>query len=234
MRRWMVVLTGVVVVVVVAVGAGLVLRDDAPPPLSIDDIAAGDGGSTSAGLEGQWTIAANSDSQAGLRIVEDRFGGLDDNTAVGRTPAVSGELTVGGDKVTAGMFRIDLSELEFTDDPGISVANRSEYLRTKALETDRFPTATLELAEPLPLPALPASGQVATASITGDFTLHGVTVERRFAVEVKRSGSRIVLATAAPVSVDLADHDIDVPVIEGVSEVRDTGEFEFVVVLRRT
>ena len=231
------VIAGVVVFVVMAAGAAWWLgRDTAPPPMSVDDVAASAGGPSSGGttsLDGTWTVDPASESQAGLRIVEDRFGGLRDNTAVGRTPAVTGSLTVDGTTVAAGSFTADLSKIEFSDDPGLPVASRSTYLRTKSLETDRFPDATFELTEPVRLASLPADGQTVTLAVRGDLTIHGVTRPVLFRVAAKPSGSTVALATAKPVPVKLADHDIDVPELRNVSKVRGTGEFEFLVVLRR-
>lgn len=237
-RRTIVIVTALVLGAVLAGAGWWFTRDTAPPPLSVDGVSAdgsdstdGSGSGAAADLDGTWTVASGPDTQAGLRIEEDRFGGLADNTAVGRTGAVTGELTVADRTITDGQFAVDLSTIEFTDDPGIPVASRSEYLRTKALETDRFPDVTFALTEPVDLDELPADGKTVTASVTGDFTLHGVTVPMTFDVDAKRIGDRVVLATSSPVSVVLADHNIEVPVIPNVSEVRDTGAFEFVVVL---
>lgn len=88
MRR--VVIVSIVVVALAGGGAAWWLtRDTAPPPLSVDDVGQQESsGPMTTGLDGSWTVEKGSDSQAGLRIVEDRFGGLRDNTAVGRTSAV--------------------------------------------------------------------------------------------------------------------------------------------------
>lgn len=226
-----------ILVVVLAGGATAwwLTRDTAPPPMSVDDVSQREStGPTTTDLDGWWTVEKGSGSQAGLRIVEDRFGGLPDNTAVGRTPSVTGELSIAGTTVSSGSFRVDLSKIRFTDDPGLSVANRSKYLQTKSLETDRFPDALFELTKPIRLSQLPRPGKRVVASATGDLTLHGVTRSVTFDVEAKPVGSTVVLATADPVRVKLADHGIDAPEIPGLSKVRDTGEFEFLVVLRRT
>lgn len=236
MRR-VVIVCSVVVVALVAGGGWWFTRDTAPPPMSVDDVAAsGSGGSAgagSAGLDGTWSVAKGSDSQAGLRIVEDRFGGLRDNTAVGRTTAVTGSAIAEGRTVSKASFTVDLSKVRFSDDPGLDVANRSTYLRTKSLETDTYPNATFTLTEPIRLSRTPADGATVTASATGTLTLHGVDKRVTFDVDAKVDGSRVVLATAKPVPVKLADYGIDAPEITGLSKVRGTGQFEFVVVLRR-
>lgn len=67
----------------------------------------------------------------------------------------------------------------------------------------------------------------------GILTLHGVTRSVTFDVEARVVGETVVLATAEPVAVKLADHGLDAPEITGVSKVRGTGAFEFLVVVRR-
>lgn len=225
---------------VIAVIAGATVwwlgRGDDPPPLSLDDApAAAEDASplAPADLDGTWSVAPGSASQAGLRIEEDRSAGLPDNTAVGRTEDVSGTLVVRDGTVTEARFEVDLSTLEFSDDPGIPVADRSEYLRTRALETDRFPTASFVLTEPIEVPSDLLDGARTSVSATGALTLHGVEASTTLDLDVEVVGDEVRLATREPVTVRLADHDIEPPVIEGVSEVAPEGSFELLVVLAR-
>lgn len=228
-----------VVVAIVAVGAGVFVltRPDAPPPLAIDDVAASAEG-TAAGtsdlsdLDGTWRVVAGDDTVAGLRIDEERAAGLGAHTAVGRTGEVTGSLVVTDGEVSDGSFAVDLSAIEFTDDPGLPVANRSEYLRTKALETDEFPDARFELTEPVDLSEL-ADRTVRRAEVRGVLELHGVERPATIAVDVRFDGADVVLGTSEPVTVRLADHGIEAPEIPGVAKVAAEGSFEFVVVLQR-
>lgn len=230
----------VAVVVIGAAGALLLLRGgEEPPPLQVDDVAADD---TSApddadaardtDLDGEWAVVVGDDTVAGLRIDEERAAGLANHTAVGRTGAVDGSLTVVDDTITAGTFTVDLRQIEFTDDPGLPVADRSEYLRTRALRTDTFPTAGFTVTAPVELPDL--SEGTATVEIPGVLDLHGVEVERTLAVDVRVDGDEAVLGTTSPAPVRLSDHQIEAPEIPGVAKVVDEGQFEFVVVLRRS
>jgi polyisoprenoid-binding protein YceI len=224
------------IVVVGAVG-GLLWwtgRSEAPPPLSVDEVgadAAGAGAATDA-LDGRWEVVAGDDTLAGLRIDEERAGGLSTHTAVGRTGEVTGSLEVEGDEVRSGSFAVDLASLEFTDDPGLPVAERSTYLRSRALETDRFPEAVFTIDAPVPLPDL-ASGTAREVPVEGTLELHGVEQPMTLLVDVRRTGDDVVLGTTEPVVVRLSDHDIEAPSIPGVATVTDEGSFEFVVVLRR-
>lgn len=235
-------LIGAAAVLVVLAGAGFwwfVLRDDAPEELSVDSRSE-DGPSTTTGttpdtFDGTWVIATGGDTQAGFRIEEDFAGGVVGHTAVGRTPAVEGSITIGGTEVSDGTFTADLTALEFTDSPeGINVANRANALRSRGLETDQFPEATFTLTEPIDLGEIPADGETVTADATGDLTLHGVTRPATFTVEAKVEGNTIRVASADPIPVVLADHDIEKPSAPFVAGVADEGSFEFLLVLEQT
>jgi polyisoprenoid-binding protein YceI len=234
-------LIGAVIVVVLVGGAAFwyfVLRDDPPPELSVDSTRGDDAASTTVGttpasLDGAWTVQGG-DTTAGFRIVESFANGLTDHTAVGRSDDVTGSITIDGNQVTAGDFTVDLGGLSFSDSPGgLSVANRAIAMKGRGLETDRFPEASFELTAPIDFGKEPAAGETVTAKATGDLTIHGVTKEVTFDVEAKLVGDTIRVATADPVPVVLADHDIDKPTGGPVAEVADEGSFEFLVVLRQ-
>lgn len=230
MKRALVVVP-VVVVAVIAVAGFLWLRGgDEPAPLDVDDAASQPTAEPADSIAGTWTVEQGEDTVAGLRIDEERAAGLGDHTAVGRTGAVSGELTVEGETLTGGEFTVDLRSIEFTDDPGLPVANRSEYLRTSALETDTFPTATFTVGEPVALPEL---GAATVVEVPGTFELRGVSRPMTIPVEVRAGSDQVVIGTETPVTVRLSDHEITPPEIPGVAKVVDEGQFEFVVVLRR-
>ena len=229
-------LVGVVVLGVLGVVGWRSARSDAPPPLTVDDAAAtsaGTGqGSSSGDLDGRWQVVAGPGTVAGLRIEEDRSVALGDHTAVGRTGRVRGGVEVADGAVAAGSFTVDLSAIEFTDDPGLPVANRATYLRTHAIETDRYPTARFELDGPIRLPRF-TDGAARRVRVSGVLELHGVARPMEVLVDVRRAGGRVVLGTSAPVGVRLADHDIERPEIPGLSKVAEEGSFELVVVLER-
>lgn len=235
MKRAVVVIV-VVMVAAVAAGAFVLNRSDSPPPLAIDDVAGAEGTTARAAdladLDGTWRVVAGDDTVAGLRIDEERAAGLGAHTAVGRTGAVTGSLVVDDGRVTDGSFAVDLSTIEFTDDPGLPVANRSEYLRTKSLETDEFPDARFEITSPVDLTDI-AAGTVRSAKVRGVLELHGVERPAVIAVDVRFDGDDVVLGTSEPVTVRLADHGIEAPEIPGVAKVAAEGSFEFVVVLQR-
>jgi polyisoprenoid-binding protein YceI len=235
-RRTLGIIAGVAVLVVAAVGfAGwwFLIRDDAPPEADIDtagrtlDEEASGGASDDAagGIDGTWTVDTSvgsfedfSGTWAGYRV-EEELAGIGGNTAVGRTPNVTGTMTVAGDEVTAVDVDVDLTTLQ--SDSG----TRDGALRSRGLESDRFPTATFSLTQPLALPAGADTGERVTAQATGDLTIHGVTQPITLTVEAQLSGTTAAIVGQAPVR--LTDFDIDPPTGFSVLSIKEDGTFEF-------
>lgn len=227
----------VVAVVVVLVGAfwWFVLRDDSPEKLSVEgggsDTTQTTTGAVPTNLDGGWTIVAGGDSTAGFRITESFAGGLTDHEAVGRSSTVSGGIELAGTEVTGGEFTVDLTDLEFTDDPGIPVANRVNALQDRGLQISQFPEATFELTEPIDFGEVPEEGATVDATATGELTLHGVTNEITFPVQAVLRGNTISIGTNPDdlPEIVLADYDIEAPTGGPIAEVSDTGTFEFLI-----
>ena len=232
------------VVVLTLVVGGVVwftfLRDDPEPELSLDsgsdaDATAGadsaDPGEAPESFDGTWTVQTGGDTTAGFRIDESFAGGLADHTAVGRSPEVSGSIQVEGTTVTEGSFTVDLTAIEFTDDPGIPVANRVRAMENRGLETSRFPEATFTLTGPVELNALPEGESTVAAEAVGELTLHGVTREVTIPVEIGIDGATVRIVTADPVPIVLADFDIEKPTGGPIADIADEGSFEFLIEL---
>lgn len=222
--------------VVGVVGWWFLVRDDAPPPADIataaetlDGSAAGD--ASGDGVEGEWVVDTSigsfddfSGTFAGYRFDEE-LAGVGGNTAAGRTPDVSGTMTVAGDEVTGVDVEVDLRTLR--SDSGI----RDNALRTRGLESDRFPTASFSLVEPLALPAGVLDGERVTTAATGDLTVHGVTRELTVEIEAELSGGAAVVVGRA--SVRLGDFGIDPPTGLSVLSIEDEGLFELQIFFSR-
>ena len=115
------------------------------------------GSGTATGIEGTWTVAEATGSFpdfttfVGYRVNE-TLGSIGKTTAVGRTPDVTGTMTVSGTAITAVEMTADLTTLRSDDD------RRDGQLRRQAIETDDFPTSTFTLTEPIELGKVPAEG----------------------------------------------------------------------------
>ena len=244
-KKWIAAIVAVVIVAVAAVGVWyFVIRDDSPAAVSIDrasdalDDASSSGSSGSSGsaspaasLDGKWTVddsigsfADFSSSFAGFRVQEE-LAGIGAKTAVGRTPDVTGGMTIAGTTITEASFEVDMTTL--TTDSGL----RDNAIRQQAIETSRFPTATFRLTKPIALGSVPAEGTEVTVDATGDLTLHGVTRSVTIPLTAKRQGD--VIAVVGSLEIPFADHSISQPRAAAVLSVDDKGVMEIQLFLTK-
>jgi polyisoprenoid-binding protein YceI len=218
-RARIVVLAVVGVVVVLVAGGYAVLAltgDDAPPPPRLQGTPAQEGAAPAGA--GRWHPVAPAGSFVGYRV-DERYLGVGVRTAVGRTSAVSGTVTVSGDRVEGADLRADMTTVRSDQ------ARRDDALRSRAIETDRYPSARFTLAGPV---AVAAKARQAK----GALTLHG----RRAAIAVtvrgqRLSGGRLELVGSAPIR--FATFAIEPPSVAGLVTVSDHGVLEFRLVLAR-
>ncbi|HEX6619711.1 MAG TPA: YceI family protein [Solirubrobacteraceae bacterium] len=214
-----VVLAIVVVAVALVAGGYAVLAltgDDAPPPPRLQGRPAQEGAASPGA--GRWHPVAPAGSFVGYRV-DERYLGVGVRTAVGRTSAVTGAVTVNGDRVEDADLRADMTTVRSDQ------ARRDDALRHRAIETDRYPSARFTLAGPIAIGARPRRGK-------GTLTLHG----RRAAIAVtvrgqRLSGDRLELVGSAPIR--FAPFAIERPSVAGLVTVSDYGVLEFRLVLAR-
>lgn len=218
------------IVLTTLTGAGLVghqvVLGDAPAEVSLEATAGESPASprAEAGFEGRWEIDTAfgsfddfTSSFAGYRIDEE-IGGIGANTAVGRTPDVGGFLVIEGDAITQAEVTVNMQSLRSDE------SRRDDTLRDRALETDSFPTATFVLSDPIRIDAEPGPGEELEKQATGEFTLHGVTRTVTIPVSARWTGERITMVSSF--TVELADHDIEKPIVGRVLSVDDQGTVE--------
>lgn len=218
---------GIVAVVVLLAGGAVywfVLRDDAPPAPELGSDCDVVGDSTSA--DGDWEVVAGEDVYVGYRIQELFGGETIKKDAVGRTPAVTGTMTIEGGSVESVTIEADLSEL--ASDQG----RRDQYMNANGLQTDEFPDTSFETTGVTDLPTDPVAGTTVDATVTGDLTLHGETREVAVPVKACWAGDTIVVTGAAPIT--LADYSIDTPNVGGFVAVDDAGELELSLTFERS
>jgi polyisoprenoid-binding protein YceI len=161
-------------------------------------------------------------SFVGYRVQEE-LASIGGNTAVGRTPDVSGSVTIEGMTVTAAEITADLTTLKSDE------AQRDSQLRRQALETDRFPTATFSLTKPIELPAEAAKGAAVKVTATGDLTLHGVTRSVQIPLQARLETDRVVLIGSLEIT--FADYQMEKPNSFKVLSVADHGTLELQLLL---
>ena len=150
--------------------------------------------------------------------VQELFGGETIKvTAVGRTPAVEGTMTISGTQVTAVDITADMTQLKSDKAP------RDGQIKTRGIETDSFPTATFKLTQPITLPAAPEQGKEVDVTATGELTLHGVTKTVEIPLKASWNGDTIAVAGGADVA--FSDYAIEPPT-NAIVSVDDNGEFE--------
>jgi polyisoprenoid-binding protein YceI len=217
LKRKVGIVVGVVVLSFAIAGAAaywFVLRSTAAPPAALPTRALV---GSSATLNGTWRIQPGPGVFVGYRIHE-LFGGDALSRAVtGRTPAVSGQMTIGGSKVTAATVTGDMSQL--TSDEG----RRDRYIKTHGLDTATMPTATFRLTAAIDL-SHPAVGQVVRVLAHGALTLHGVTKPVAVPLQARWNGATVDVSGNLPIS--LGDYGIDPPNIAGLVKVDSNGQFE--------
>ncbi len=215
------------VVVVVALGAFGIwywfIRDDAPPPAALPDRPTVQ---PTSGPDGTYRVIAGNTTYAGFRIKEEFTVGT--HTAVVRTPAVTGSLTLQGQHVSGVSVTADLTQLVSKDSqpPGIpGLEGRISALQFQGLEISNFPKATFVETQPITLPTAPKTGAIVTVSAPGKLTLHGVTKD--VVVPIKATWNGAVIDATGSLPIHLADYSITAPSRPFVSVASDgTMEFE--------
>jgi polyisoprenoid-binding protein YceI len=187
--------------------------------------ASGSSTTTGVGLDGTWNVDPSigsfsdfSGSFVGYRV-EEELANVGAATAVGRTPDVTGSVTLSGTTITAVDLTADLSTLQSDK------SQRDGQLKRQALETSTYPTATFKLTQPIELGSVPAVGQVVQATATGDLTIHGVTKSVQIPVEARLSGN--VVTVTGSIEILFADYGIRQPTSFLVLSIADHGTMEF-------
>jgi polyisoprenoid-binding protein YceI len=226
-----------VLVLVLALGGGYLLftsrTSDSPAPAALDPAPStttgqatgttqADGAATP---DGTWQVS-NDGSYVGYRVKEQLAFLGSPNEAVGRSTAVTGTMTVAGDTVEAVRIEADLTRL--TSDE----TRRDNAIRERGLESERYPTATLELAEPIKLATAPVQDKEVRGQGKGRLTVHGVTREVDLDLTGRWSGSTIQVVGQLPVK--MSDYQIEAPRFGPVVSIEDSMAVDLKLVFERT
>jgi polyisoprenoid-binding protein YceI len=203
-------------------------------PSASADVATGasqapssDPGRGSTGLDGTWSVdqgVGSFDDFSGTFVgyrVREELASVGATEAVGRTPDVTGSMTIDGTTITAVDLTADLTTLQSDE------RNRDRQLARQGLETGQFPTATFALTQPIELGSIPANGETIDATATGDLTLHGETKRVDVPVQARLQDGVITVAGSLPVL--FSDYGMTPPSAMIVLSVEDNGVMEFQV-----
>lgn len=241
---------GVAVAALLVIGGAVFwfLRDDAPEDVDLDTAVKsvttttaknGDTSSTAAagsaatdGIDGTWKIDTTTGefdfesatgTFAGFRIKEE-LANIGSTTAVGRTNAVTGSMTIADNSVTAADFTVDLTTITTNN----SMRNRRVQ---DALETGSHPDATFTLTSPIVLPADAAVGGEINTTAKGDLAIHGVTKSVEFPLQAKLVNGTVV--AVGSIDVTFSDFGVEVPSSQMVLSVEDHGTLELQFLLTK-
>jgi hypothetical protein len=156
----------------------------------------------------------------GYRIDEE-LSGIGAYTAVGRTPEVSGTLTIDGTRVMSAVLTARLGTLRSD--------NGNRDARVRPLFADR--DATFELLAPVGFAEVPEEGQRVTAVATGILTIGDVSQELDVELAATVAGGRLVVTGA--MTIVLAEFGIVVPSAPVVLSVSDVAVIELQLYLTR-
>lgn len=236
-KRTKIILGGAAIAVVLLGVAGwwFFIRDDAPAAVSLDDaresvedepVAAdadagdGDGGT----LDGSWSVDPSigsfddfSGNFAGYRVDEE-LSTIGSTTGVGRTPGVTGTLTLDGATLSDAEVTVDLTQLESDE----SFRDRAAQ---SAIDTGSFPEAVFATTEPIELETDPAEGAAVATDAAGELTLHGETLPVVAAIEAELTGGTIIVT--GTIDIDMTDYGITPPQAGPVLNISDLAEIEF-------
>lgn len=235
---------GVVAAVVIVAGAGLFwyLNQPVPEEVSIESAVANvttsqppatdtteadttDTTVSAEGLDGVWTVdtsigefsfEAATSSFVGFRIDEE-LASVGATTAVGRTPVVTGSLSLSGTTIPETVISADLSEI-------VTNASRRDRAAKQALDTEAFPTTTFTLSSPIEIGVIPAEGEPVQVNAVGELEIRGVTQTITIPLEAQLVGELIVVVGA--VEIIFADWGVEMPTAPGVVSVEDHGILE--------
>ncbi len=204
----------------------------AAPPDGATDSTAG-GGDTAAGIEGTWTVDpgigeftvedGTTATFAGFRIDEE-LRGIGSTVAVGRTPGVTGSVTIEGTTLTAAELTVDMTAIDSNEE-------RRERPIQQALGTGTNPEATFVLAAPVELGEGAASGDPVEVTVTGVLTINGVTNPVTIPLEAQIVEDMILVVGSTDIV--FADYDVSVPSAPVVLAVEDHGVVEVQIWLAR-
>ena len=163
-------------------------------------------------------------SFVGFRIDEELVG-IGGKTVVGRTPDVSAQFTINESEIVSSeesrpTVTVDMTTL-ITDD-----ANRNNAIKRQAIETSKFPEASLVITESIDFSSATDLEAGFTTEIFVDLTIHGVTRQETIEVTASFDGSRIlVFGNLGPIL--LSDYEIEKPRSAVVLSVEDNALMEF-------
>jgi len=236
--RTRLVLISLAIAIVGAAGVWwFIIRSDAPPPVSLEEAVSAATSSTAPGnpeptdatrgrvdIDGTWSVVVGNGSFAGYRV-EEELARIGFTEAAGRTESMRASLEIEDGTVVSVQVQVDMQSLRSDSD------RRDGAIKSQALETDAFPTASFELTGAVALPDSAANGEPFTIAATGDLTVHGVTRSIVLDLEAQLVGDTIAVIGSTEILFE--DYSIDQPRSLVLLSVDNHGLMEFQLLFER-
>ena len=149
------------------------------------------------------------------------------NMAVGRTPQVTGEVSLdpsAPQNSTLGAFTADISQFASDSD------RRDNAIRGRFLKSSRYPNVTFNATAIEGLPATYQDGQEITFKISGDLTIRDVTKPVTFDVTAMLNGN--TLSGEAVTTILMSDFGFGPISIAGILNTEDEAKVTLMFVAR--
>jgi polyisoprenoid-binding protein YceI len=149
------------------------------------------------------------------------------NTAVGTTSVVRGEIFVDRARPAnsrIGTVTVDISQFRSDSE------RRDNAIRTRWLESARFPTAEFTTTSITGLPETYQDGREVPVQITGNLKIRDVTRPVTFASSIKLDGTTLTVTGAT--TIKMTDFGFDPPSILGILRSENEAKLEFRFVAR--
>lgn len=178
------------------------------------------------GMDGTWVVVPGSGdaaqrSQAGYRADQALL--WETVTVSGRTTGVTGSLTVVGGSLQSATFAVEVASIQSPHH-----GRDNKFRSQDVMDTGKFATAQLKIADPVDLSAVPDDGAPASMQIAAALTLKGVTRQAAVRLDVQRSGDHVVVV--GQIQLNFADYNISPPSPPaGILQVQPIASVEFLV-----
>jgi len=152
-------------------------------------------------------------------IAEEELANVGANTAVGSTNTIQGAFLfdADGNPIPCSTIYVDVRTFESDS------SRRDNFLRGNTLQSDQYPLAEFVVTEIQDF-TMPADGEETTFTLVGNFTLHGVTKTVAWETTATRTGD--TLTGSANTEFDMADFNIEKPIVGSVLSIEDTIQLE--------
>jgi len=207
----------------VLIGAALVAGVSAAAFAQTKTAGGGPSGKAAASAPGHiHLIVAPTGNEARYRVRE-QLVGLDlPNDAIGATKDITGELVFDPNgNVIRDSSKISVVVAKLKSDKD----RRDMYVKTRTLETSKFPTVELVPTMLHGLATKPSSPEPTTFDLMADLTVHGVTHPTAWKVTARADGDDIV--GTATTAFTFKDFGLDQPHVPIVLDVKDTIKLEY-------